>query len=43
MHWRVKHFQNFGNSFETQRVNFIRTQARLFKVLYKDELMDLQC
>jgi len=26
----------------TERVNFIRARARLFKVLYKDELIDLQ-
>jgi len=38
----------FENSFETSnivtgRVNVIRAQAHLFKVLYKDELIDLQC
>jgi len=27
----------------TERVNFIRARARLFSVLYKDELIDLQC
>jgi len=27
----------------TKHVNFIRARARLFKVLYKDELVDLQC
>jgi len=48
MHWRVKHFRNFENSFETSNivtgcVNVIRAQAHLFKVLYKGELIDLQC
>jgi len=27
----------------TERVNFIRVRARLFKVLDKDELIDFQC
>jgi len=27
----------------TERVNFIRARARLFKVLYKDELTDHRC
>jgi len=27
----------------TECVNFIRARARRFKVLYKDELIDLQC
>jgi len=27
----------------TERVSFVRARARLSKVLYKDELIDLQC
>jgi len=46
MYWQVQTLTEFLKivlKHVSECLNFIRAQAHLFKVLYKDELIDLQC